>query len=406
MGGELSLNANLTSLSRQTAQFDLINQSIVTNSPINTNPCALANLSDPATAAKIVSYTNSSNCLLRGIKGTYTRTSAEVRWQRSFTDSVGQVFTPFMTARGDAASISVANAPGLSNFGFNPGDSAEFRVMPAVGVVYRYPFINVQSWGTQTVEPIAQIVLRPNEMRIGKFPNEDAQSLVFDDSNLFSINKFSGWDRIEGGGRLNVGVQYTAQFNRAGFLNAVFGQSYQLFGTNSFAVGDMMNTGLGSGLDKTRSDYVARLSFRPDSVYTFSTRYRFDESTLALRRFEAETQVKVERWMLLVLYGHYAAQPALGFMDVRDGVMTQASYRIATNWQLSVAARYDLHAKKVVSTLFGVGYVDDCIILGVNYFTNYIYSGNVSANHGVMLQLALRTIGGNTTAQGLDARPF
>jgi len=30
----------------------------------------------------------------------------------------------------------------------------------------------------------------------GAFPNEDAQSLIFDDSNLFKVNKFSGWDRL------------------------------------------------------------------------------------------------------------------------------------------------------------------------------------------------------------------
>ena len=150
--------------------------------------------------------------------------------------------------RADVAAMSIENQPGVSNY-IAPGDRTEFRAMPTVGVEYRYPFINVQSWGTQTITPIAQIIVRPNETQIGKLPNEDSQSLIFDDSNLFKINKFSGWDRIEGGGRANVGLQYTAQFNRAGFVNVMFGQSYQLFGTNSFAVGDVTNTGLGTGLD-------------------------------------------------------------------------------------------------------------------------------------------------------------
>ncbi len=35
--------------------------------------------------------------------------------------------------------------------------------MPTVGLEYRYPFISVHSWGTQTLEPIAQIIVRPNE---------------------------------------------------------------------------------------------------------------------------------------------------------------------------------------------------------------------------------------------------
>ena len=148
--------------------------------------------------------------------------------------------------------------------------------MPTVGLEYRYPFISVHSWGTQTIEPIAQVIVRPNETGIGKLPNEDSQSLIFDDSNLFKLDKFAGWDRIEGGGRANVGVQYTTQFNRGGSINGVFGQSYQLFGTNSFAVGDTTNTGLGSGLDTNRSDYVARLPISRTASTSFTTRFRFD----------------------------------------------------------------------------------------------------------------------------------
>ena len=148
--------------------------------------------------------------------------------------------------------------------------------MPTVGVEYRYPFINVQSWGTQTVEPIAQVIVRPNETQVGRWPNEDAQSLIFDDSNLFRVDKFSGWDRVEGGGRANYGAQYTAQFNQGGFVNVLFGQSYQLFGQNSFAQGGTTNTGLDSGLDTKRSDYVARVSYQPNSTYKFTSRFRFD----------------------------------------------------------------------------------------------------------------------------------
>ena len=94
-----------------------------------------------------------------------------------------------------------------------------------------------------------QVIARPNEEQIGKLPNEDAQSFVFDDGNLFRVDKFSGWDRDEGGGRVNYGVNWTTQFNQGGFLNVLFGQSYQMFGLNSFAAHDVTNTGLDSGLD-------------------------------------------------------------------------------------------------------------------------------------------------------------
>ena len=55
--------------------------------------------------------------------------------------------------------------------------------------------------GVHTLEPIAQVIARPSETRIGRLPNEDAQSLVFDDTSLFEWDKFSGFDRAEGGVR-------------------------------------------------------------------------------------------------------------------------------------------------------------------------------------------------------------
>src|SRR5690606_38280101 len=151
------------------------------------------------------------------------------------------------------------------------------------------------------------VIVRPNETHIGDLPNEDAQSLVFDDSNLFAIDKFSGWDRVEGGTRANVGIQYTAQVNGAGFFSALFGQSYQLFGQNSFAQADTVNTGLESGLDQRVSDYVARLSFQPNRTYKLSSRFRFDEETFEVRRLEVEGSVTFDRWSASVLYGNYDA---------------------------------------------------------------------------------------------------
>ena len=307
VGGELSYKVNLTSLTRQDASFDAISQ-LANASGICANPTT----ADAAALTK-------SNCLLRGMPGDYTRASAEVDWRRTFTTDNGMQITPFVQLRGDVASLDVQNQPGVANY-LPIGQSELARAMPAAGVEYRYPFIDVESWGTQTIEPIAQLILRPNETEIGKWPNEDAQSLVFDDTNLFRIDKFSGWDRVEGGGRANAGLEYTAQVNKAGTFNVLFGQSYQLFGLNSYTVGDITNTGLDSGLDKTISDYVYRIAYQPNSTYMFDIKGRLDEATLASERFEVEARSNFGRWGVYVLYGDYAAQPALGFLTQREGI--------------------------------------------------------------------------------------
>lgn len=388
LGGELGYKVNFTSLSRGDASFDAISPLAVTNG------WCLPTSADPAVK-------NPANCLLRGAPGTYSRLSAEMNWRRSITDSIGQVWTPFASLRGDVAIASIDSQPGVANY-VSTGNTEVGRLMPAAGLEYRYPFINVQSWGTTTVSPVAQVIVRPNEQKAGVLPNEDAQSLTFDDANLFKLDKFSGWDRIEGGGRANVGIEATTQFNRGGFVNVLFGQSYQLFGTNSFATGDPTNTGTETGLETDRSDYVARASFQPNRNYTFTARTRLDEESLTVRRFELESTASFDRWSASLLYGNYDKQENLGFLTRREGVLGTASFKVAANWVLSGGARYDLDASKFNQTIFGASYIDDCFVIAMNYVTDYGYSGNPTTDHRIMLQIGLRTIGGTSLSRDVN----
>jgi len=388
LGGELSYKTNLTSLSRQQADFDAKTSNIA--------------------ACMSPAIPDTSKCLLRGIPGEYTRASAETTWRRTLIDPLGQTWTPFVILRGDVAQASIDNQLGISSFSTSNGGPLELgshsyaRFMPAVGVEYRYPLISTQSWGTQTLEPIVQLIARPNETNIGKIPNEDSQSLIFDDSNLFRVDKFSGWDRLEGGGRANYGLQYTAQFNQGGTINALFGQSYQLFGLNSYAVGDAANTGVNSGLQTTRSDYVARVSYQPDQTYMFTSRFRFDEQTLTIQRAELEARANFDRWAVSMLYGNYAPQPEIGFVTRRDGVLGSMSFKLTANWSALGAARYDLNSNQLDQYRIGLGYIDDCFAISVNYLTDFKYgysstnatSVAVGTDHTVMVQISLRTLGG------------
>ena len=380
LGGELSYKVNLTSLTRQEAEFNAVTQAAQGN-----GACS-APTADTAIPA---------NCLLRGIPGEYSRFSAQADWRRTLVTDNGQMITPFVRMRGDAASVIVDNTPGVSNY-IATGSDGLVRGMPAAGVEYRYPFISVSSWGTQTIEPIAQLILRPNETSIGKFFNEDAQSLVFDTSNLFEIDKYSGWDRVEGGSRANVGIQYTAQVNRAGSLNVMFGQSYALFGQNSFAVPDTTNTGLDSGLDKPVSDYVGGVTYHPNQVYSFAVRGRFDQSTFNPQRLEVDTRANFERWTLQLLYGDYAAQPLLGFLNRRQAVLGGSSVKVTANWVLLGSVRYDIENDRFDQARLGVGYVDDCFMISANWIGGYTYTTTGSGpvrNDAFMVQFSLRTLG-------------
>ena len=199
-------------------------------------------------------------------------------------------------------------------------------------------------------------------------------------------------------------MQYTAQFTKAGSVTARFGQSYQLYGDNSYALADPVNAGLDSGLDTRLSDYVGSLSYKPNQMLTFSSRVRLDQATYDVKRLELETAVAFERWNISLLYGKYAAQPDIGFLDERQGVVGTARVKLTDHLVGFAGAPHDINQEKFAGTNFGIGYIDDCFILAVNYLTGYSYSGpTVTTNQQIMLQLSLRTLGTTTTAQTLGA---
>lgn len=390
-GGESGVKVNLTSLTRD--QADFLGTSSLWSSEgstgVPTGSCTLAN-------------PNPEQCLLRGAPGDYTRLSAELYWKKTVTDSWGQMWTPFVTARVDVASVDVDPLPysymyGATLPGQNPlqsGSDDLIRAMPAIGLDYRYPFIAVETWGTQTIEPRAQIIIRPNETNIGAFPNEDAQSLVFDDTNLFEINKYSGYDRVEGGSRANVGVSYAANVNGFGTLSALVGQSYNLFGKNSFAYGDMANTGLESGLETGASDYIARLGYSPTRNLEFISRFRFDNDNMSLQRFELQGRGSIDKLGVSLTYGRYEPQPLLGYYEMREGVYTTAAYKLSDYWTLSGGIRYNIAESEFDYTLVGLSYIDDCFTLALNYITDYTINGpGGDPVNKVMLRIGLRTLG-------------
>ncbi len=398
LGGQLGFNVNFASVSRQEAEFAPINQNAFANQDPAQGPIG-ANLCD--SRAIVMGSTNSTNCIMRGAPGDYTRASYQLDWKRTITNSLGQMFTPFVRLRADAAYSNINSDNGVVSQFINTGGETLVRTMPAIGLETRWPFMSVHEWGTQILEPIAQLIVRPNETQIGKFPNEDAQSLVFSDANLFSIDKYSGFDRVEGGSRVNAGIQYSMNINRFGTINALFGQSYNIMGKNSFALTDATNVGLQSGLENSVSDYVGRLYYQPINNLSFTTRYLFDRDTFSLNRFEAEATVNWDRLQLSTIYASYQAQPAIGFLNRRDGIYQTATYNFMKHWSVTGGIRYDIDFNHVDLYTIGINYLDECFALMATYThdsTNFLFA---KPDDRFMARILLRTIGGQDMPTGV-----
>lgn len=423
LGGEFGINVNVTSLSREAAQFE----PLTTANRGRYSIYQTCQIFDP------------ENCLVRGASGSMSRASITASWRRELIDPIGQVWTPFAYVRADnfwiAPDFDGYQNVNLSNY-LEGDDDYLFRATPAVGLEYRFPFVaNLGTSGRQVIEPIAQIIARPNETKIGHLPNEDAQSLVFDDTSLFDWDKFSGYDRAEGGVRANLGIQYTVTGADDFYANVLFGQSYQVAGRNSFRQADLANVGLDSGLESRASDYVGRIQIAPNSNFSFLTRARFDQDNFDVNRIEASVLANFNPYLPLstsVTYARYEAQPDIGFPRRREGLLGSATWNLTPNWFVTGSVLLDLDryllaretyelqyainpetavynrqdTAYVSSMSLGLGYVDECTTFSVKYImtprsitTN---SGEKDRNHTVMLSLELRTLGEATVSQRIN----
>ncbi len=420
VGGEVNVDFNLTSLSRTAAAYQSTGTRLLDSAFSLYDVC-------PASSAPNALLPNFKppSCFLRGIAGDYSRASAQVTWQRKFIDPIGEVWKPFAFVRADgswlnlnesdsftftsgAGQSTIANADQANFFGTHNEDVSA-RVVPGVGLEYRYPFLASTSWSKQVFEPIAQVIARPNVAHAGTTPNEDAQSLVFDDTTLFEWNKYSGYDRIEGGVRANAGAQYTMTFPTGGYVNALFGQSYALAGQNSYAVSDVSNTGLDSGLQTDRSDYVSRLLVAPSPNFSVIAKGRFDTDTFDTKAIDLIGTARFFGTTTTAQYANYAPQPSVGYVNRREGILLNERLDFLDHYYVNGSAtlelnpyEYDLTTRqydlKVGHPEFavlgaGLGYQDDCTTVSLNYTRSYTDSiGTQDVNQTVLFSLNLRTL--------------
>jgi LPS-assembly protein len=112
------------------------------------------------------------------------------------------------------------------------------------------------------------------------------------------------------------------------------------------------------------------------------------------QRLEFEARASFDRWTLQMMYGDYAPQPLVGFLNRREEILTGASVKLTQNWVLLGSVRYDLAVNRWDQTRLGIGYTDDCLLLSLNYLASYTYTGTTpTPNSTIGLQLSLRTLG-------------
>ena len=356
----------------------------------------------------------------------YNHAKTELGWRRRLIDPLGITYTPFGSLRGDAYyldnAINSATGATINNESF-------VRGLATGGATVSYPWIANAGPGTHTVEPIGQVLVSQAKVSQRWLPNEDSKSVVFDDTNLFATQKFSGTDRVETGTRANVGVQYTFQANSGGYARFLAGQHYQLSGENAYAnpgqviepvstlnaSGNYVSVPTSryvfsptSGLQTDRSDYVLGAYIAPNSIFRFLSQSRFSESDFGLRREDLFASVNYGPFTASAVYTYAAADPLLGIDKSQSDVTANLGLRLTDRWSISGAVRYDIDAKNILTDSVSLKYADDCFALTTTYQETFLTNPTLGLTNDrtVMFRFELKNLGSTSYSTSVLNQTF
>ncbi|MDA0228703.1 MAG: LPS assembly protein LptD [Proteobacteria bacterium] len=315
------------------------------------------------------------------------RLSLEGGWHLPHIGRSGSVYRLSATLRGDAYHVNNVDNAGTARATNARGFTGRLR--PELIAEWRLPLVRDSGGIQQLVEPIVQGILSPYGGNPGEIPNEDSQDFEFDDSKLFSNNRFTGLDRVESGPRVNYGLRFGFFGAGSGRTQGMIGQSARLKEDDTF--------NRGSGLEDTFSDYVGRIHISPADIFDLAYRFRLSKENLAARRNEIDFAAGPRAFRVNVGYALLEKQipesDTTAFAN-REEIAASAAARITSFWRVSAGTRRDLTGSGGTINWNGaVTYEDECLLFTTSLIKNFTRDRDVQPETSLLFTIQFKHLG-------------
>ena len=363
--------------------------------------------------------------------GTQTRrVSLGSEWDKTFRDGIGGEYRFSASLRGDAYSVSdlsplsnpdlpsryfsINGAPPLEKVSLN---YLAGRVFPQLGLKWDYPLVRRTENNTALIEPIVATYVAPSGGNSHRIPDEDSLGFEFRDSDLFRADRFSGYDLLDTGQRVDYGLKLGFYSKDGGSYRALFGQSLRAQTNNYLPPG--------SGAEHNLSDYVGRVVLSPTSYLDLIYRFRLDRNTLSNRTQEIGATVGPQNLRFGVNYllipaeqlNQVVTNPATGqtiLYGKRQQLTVNLSTQLTRYWSLKGSETINLtNSNNIVNgvatpqstntsayaTIAAV-YQDECMAFVGSVTQSGVRNGDVTPGVSVLFSVVFKNIGeiGDTVA--------
>ena len=310
------------------------------------------------------------------------RLSITNSWELPHVARTGEVYHLYASLQADAYYAN--NVQELGKAVGTTSSGVTGRLFPRIGLDWRFPFSRSAGTTTQIFEPVAGFQIAPNGGNPGQIPNEDSQDIEFDETNLFSRNRFTGLDRVEGGQRVYYGLRFGV-FGATGYSDGFIGQSYRLRRDNNFSTT--------SGLNDHFSDIVGRVSIQPSSSVKLQYRFRLDKDDFSPRRNELSAYVGPGALNFNLNYSFFDEGSGSGEFTDREEITYGFSSRITPAWSINASTRRDLQASSTLNHNVGLTYECDCFTMKLTFTRTFTQNRDVRPSDTIFVRMIFKNLG-------------
>jgi len=315
--------------------------------------------------------------------GQYTRIGGKLDWKRNWKTSSGLNF----------GTLTQFNA----NTYLTENDFYK-NAMPLGMIEARYPLKKSNIKVSHMFEPIAQVIFSPDRLS-GYLNNDqttsDSTTAEFEETNLFSINRFPGFDEIESGLRANIGGQYILNEPNGWEFTTTAGRVFRQKNLKQF------NASKSTGLDKLNSDYVSAFSLSSPQNFKILTRLLLDGS-LDASKHETKLNYSTDKYTTDIGYVWLDKQSVRNLDNHQHEVNINTDYMINQNWKFSADWRQNINTHSPISGNFDIMFENDCAKLNFSLDLNYDEQDRLDRTFG--MQVFLSGLGSNTNKKKFKNR--
>lgn len=307
-------------------------------------------------------------------------------WVLPWTSPFGERYRVMASLKSDVYYVDKYRAAdGGSDF-----SGAVARVFPQLGVEWKLPFIRATEDTRQIIEPVVVGVLAPNGGNLSdKIPNEDSEDVELDDTNILSLDRYSGYDRNDTGSRISYGLNWSSYGNIMGRTSAFIAQSYQ-FNNNSSFTSNIDNEG-------HFTDYVGRIYASPSPYLDLNYRFRLSKDNFEFQYSELGARIGNNLLNLYVSYIYLQENKnSSEYFDERKELYTSLRVALTRDWSLSFYNRQDLANKNRGSLEHGgeLIYEDECFMFVTTVKRSNSNDPELDDGYEFNFTFYLKTLGG------------